>query len=179
MRLDAIDEAILQRALAVQLLVLDVDGVLTDGKIFMSNQGDEIKAFCTQDGQGIKNLQATGVQVAIITARQSDIVVRRARELGISDISQNCKDKGKALKELTERLRLTLSSVAYMGDDYADLPALYQAGLATSPNNGHWRVQEHCHWISDRCGGDGAVRQLCDLVMMAQGTFEPAVPIKT
>lgn len=165
------------KASQIKLLMLDVDGVLSDGKLYFGNDGSEIKAFCTLDGQGIKMLQNSGVQVGIITGRQSNLVERRAGNLGIKLLKQGREDKLTALQELIAEFKLTISldQIAYMGDDYPDLPVIRKVGLGMTPANAHWAVAEHASWISQRNGGEGAVREACDLIMQAQGTFEAAL----
>lgn len=170
-------EDIQRKASQIKLLMLDVDGVLSDGKLYFGNDGSEIKAFCTLDGQGIKMLQNSGVQVGIITGRQSDLVERRANNLGIKLLKQGREDKLTALQELIEEFKLTVSldQIAYMGDDYPDLPVIRRVGLGMTPANAHWAVAEHATWVSQRKGGEGAVREACDLIMQAQGTFDAAI----
>lgn len=158
-----------QRARAIKLLVLDVDGVLTDGRLWFGNSGEELKAFNIQDGLGVKLLQRGGVQVAIITGRQSALVARRAGELGIEHLVQGREDKLQALEELCARLGLALTEVAYMGDDLPDLAAIRRAGLGITVANGHHFVAEHAAYRTQRCGGEGAVREACELILRAQG----------
>ena len=177
MDIQNIDPAVIERAKKIRLLVLDVDGVLSDGKLYFSNSGDEIKAFHSLDGHGIKMLQKSGVQVGIITGRSSHIVQQRANNLGISLLIQGREDKLTALSELLADPKLScpiqdLSEVAHMGDDYPDLPLIRRVGLGLTTANAHWVIQEHSHWQSQYSGGEGAVRQACDLIMLAQGTFD-------
>ncbi|MEO0444209.1 MAG: HAD hydrolase family protein, partial [Pseudomonadota bacterium] len=137
------------------------------------------KAFHSLDGQGIKMLQKSGLTVAIITGRTSAIVQKRAAALGIHHVIQGREDKLTALDELLHELRKTLSidyhHIAHMGDDYPDLPLIRRVGLGMTPSNGHWVVKQHAHWQSTLAGGCGAVRQACDLIMLAQGRFESAL----
>lgn len=177
MKLTDIDPAVIKRAQNVRLLVLDVDGVLTDGKLLFTDSGNEIKAFHSRDGHGIKMLQKTGIAVAIITGRNSDIVSRRARELGIQYLLQGREDKLAAVDELLRqgaagRGKTDYSAIACMGDDYPDLAVIRKAGLGTTPANGHWVLQQQVHWSSSFSGGDGAVRELCDLLMLANDEFD-------
>ncbi len=159
------------RAQSIKLLALDVDGVLTDGRIYYGSGGEELKAFNIKDGLGIKLLQRTGVTVAIITGRESAIVSRRAAELGISEVIQGREDKREALAELCERHKLALSDCAYMGDDLPDLAAINSAGLGLTVANAATPVREAAHWCSSVNGGDGAVREACELILAAKGAL--------
>lgn len=165
---------ILEKAAKIQLLVLDVDGVLTDGKLYFSNTGDEFKAFSTLDGQGIKMLQNSGVAVAIITGRTSELVQRRASNLGIEHLIQGREDKLTAMDELREKLGLDYRDIAYLGDDLPDLAAIRKAHLGITVANGHQYVVEHADWQTDAIGGNGAVREACELIMKAQNTLTAA-----
>jgi|SRR5690554_175053 len=161
----------LARARPIKLLLLDVDGVLTDCRLYFDNAGNELKAFNTLDGLGIKLLQKTGVKVGIITGRRSALVARRARDLGIEWIIQGREDKWQALSEVFDQLHLELDQIAYMGDDWPDLPIMLRVGLALSVPNGHSAVTERAHWVSQSRGGEGAVRDACDFIMQAQDTY--------
>lgn len=160
------------RAQRIKLLLLDVDGVLTDGRLYFSNQGDEYKAFSTLDGQGIKILQKSGVKVGIITGRSSHLVAKRASDLGIHILVQGREDKWDALQEILQEHPFALENIAFMGDDWPDLTVMCRVGLALTPANGHSSVVERAHWQSQARGGDGAVREACDLLMRAQNTFD-------
>jgi 3-deoxy-D-manno-octulosonate 8-phosphate phosphatase (KDO 8-P phosphatase) len=160
-----------QRAAAVQLLVLDVDGILTDGRIYYGNDGEELKAFNIKDGLGIKLLQKSGVRVAIITGRQSEIVARRARELGIGDLIQGRDDKRQALLELCQDLQLSLADCAYMGDDLPDLGAITACGLGMTVADASAAVRRGADWVSKRNGGEGAVREACEFIIGARGAW--------
>lgn len=164
-----------QRASKIKLLVLDVDGVLTDGKLYFANSGEEQKAFNILDGLGIKLLQNSGVKVAIITGRTSQLVARRAGELGITNLIQKSPDKLVALKNMAKDFDLALNQIAFMGDDYPDLPAMTAVGLALSPLNAHPEVARRSHWQSRNKGGEGAVREACDMLMQAQGSYQAAL----
>jgi 3-deoxy-D-manno-octulosonate 8-phosphate phosphatase (KDO 8-P phosphatase) len=168
----AIDAAIRPRAEAIRLLALDVDGTLTGGGIYIGSRDEELKAFDVQDGLGIKLLQRHGIEVALITGRESTLVDLRAKELGITHVVQRCSDKRAALDRLCGTLDIPLQAVAFMGDDLPDLPALAAAGLATGPANAHPWIVPHLHWQSAARGGEGAVRELCDLLLMVQGHRE-------
>jgi 3-deoxy-D-manno-octulosonate 8-phosphate phosphatase (KDO 8-P phosphatase) len=163
------------RARLIRLLVLDVDGVLTDGRLYFGPQGEALKTFNTLDGHGIKLLRASGVELAIITGRRSDMVLQRATNLGITRIQQGREDKWQALQELLAQSPLAPEQIACMGDDYPDLAIMTRVGLALAPSNACTAVLERAHWISQRPGGEGAVREACDLIMQAQGTFDAAL----
>lgn len=153
----------------VRLLALDVDGVLTDGRLYFSAQGDELKAFNILDGQGIKMLHRSGIDVALITGRSSPLTARRARDLGIERLMQGRADKAAALRELCGDLNIPLQQTAYMGDDLPDLEAILIAGLGITVPNGHWHVREQAPWCTQVEGGAGAVREVCDLILQARG----------
>jgi 3-deoxy-D-manno-octulosonate 8-phosphate phosphatase (KDO 8-P phosphatase) len=165
----SVDAALVARAAAIRLVALDVDGTLTDGGIFIGSRAEELKAFHVQDGLGIKLLQRHGIEVALITGRESTLVDLRAKELGIRHVVQRCADKREALDRLCETLAIRLQAVAFMGDDLPDLPALVVAGIAAGPANAHPWIVPHLHWQSTAAGGAGAVRELCDLLLDAQG----------
>jgi 3-deoxy-D-manno-octulosonate 8-phosphate phosphatase (KDO 8-P phosphatase) len=164
-----------ERAARIRMLALDVDGVLTDGLLYYGNQGEELKAFNIKDGLGVKLLRQAGVGVAIITGRQSDIVARRARELGIEDVIQGRDDKRLALLELCQRRGLRIEECAYMGDDLPDLSAIVAAGLGMTVANACSAVSEAAHWRSAHRGGDGAVREACEFILRARGDWSTAL----
>jgi 3-deoxy-D-manno-octulosonate 8-phosphate phosphatase (KDO 8-P phosphatase) len=163
------------RAAHIRLLVLDVDGILTDGRIYYGNSGEELKAFNIKDGLGIKLLQDAGVRVAIITGRQSEIVARRARELGITRVIQGREDKRQALLELCTDSELTVDDCAYMGDDLPDLGAIISAGLGMTVADGSATVREAADWVSSLNGGCGAVREACEFILCARGEWPSMV----
>jgi 3-deoxy-D-manno-octulosonate 8-phosphate phosphatase (KDO 8-P phosphatase) len=163
------------RANRIRMLVLDVDGVLTDGRLYYGAEGEALKVFNTLDGHGLKLLQQTGVLVAIITGRKSEALVKRAADLKISLIQQGREDKLVALQELLQNTDIELQQIAFMGDDWPDLLVMNLVGLAAAPPNAHPEVLARAHWQSQRRGGEGAVRELCDLLMQAQGTYPPAL----
>lgn len=156
------------RAARVRMLVLDVDGVLTDGRLYYSDRGDEFKAFSIKDGLGIKLLQQAGVRVAIITGRQSNMVTRRAGELGIEDVVQGREDKREALLELCERSGIPLDACAYMGDDLPDLGAVTAAGMGMTVADACAEVRAAADWQSTLTGGAGAVREACEYILNAR-----------
>ena len=162
-----------QKAEAVTLVVLDVDGVMTDGTVgYRGAEEPESKAFNIKDGLGIKLLQRGGIEVAIITGRSSEAVERRATELGISTLIQGREDKGAALAELLKLRQQAAASVAYMGDDLPDLGALRLAGLATCPSDAVELIKNNADWIAPSPGGHGAVRALCDFILQARGQLQ-------
>ncbi len=167
--------AVESKAKNIKLLVLDVDGVLTDGKLFFSAQGNELKAFSILDGLGIKMLKNSGVDIGIITGRTSPLVARRVRDLGIEHLLQGREDKLVALRELTSELNISLGETAYMGDDLPDLSAIRSVELGITVPNAHDFVLKHADHCTIKAGGDGAVREICDFIMKTQGTLEAAL----
>ena len=160
------------RAARIRLVALDVDGTLTDGRLRLASDGTEIKAFSALDGQGLKLLRDVGIEVALITARTSQIVAQRAAELSITHVYQGSHDKRASLRALCQILGIDAEEVAYMGDDLPDLPALNLVGLAVAPANAHPWLLPSVHWITPASGGAGAARQLCDLILDAQGRVD-------
>jgi len=156
-------------------LVLDVDGVLTDGRLSFDNNGNELKSFNTLDGHGIKMLLNSGVHVAIITGRRSAVVERRAHELGVRKLIQGREDKLAALEELLADEPCRLEDIAYVGDDYPDLLVMTRIGCPISVPNAAPPVRERAQWITQARGGEGAVREVCDRIMQVQGTFDAAL----
>ena len=150
---------------AIKLLVMDVDGVMTDGKVTYSSDGNEWKSFNIKDGVGIKRVQQAGIQTAIITGRVSPMVERRATELGINHLVQGREDKLTALRELLGTLQIELKNVAYMGDDLPDVDAIVSCGLGACPANAAGDVISKADWIASRNGGEGCVRELCDHIL--------------
>ncbi|AOS98774.1 3-deoxy-D-manno-octulosonate 8-phosphate phosphatase KdsC [Microbulbifer aggregans] len=164
-----------QKLAQVRHLVLDVDGVLTDGRLYFDNSGNELKTFSTLDGHGIKMLQKSGVQVAIITGRRSSVVERRAHDLGVHKLIQGREDKFTALRELFGDDGYRLEDIAYVGDDYPDLLVMNRVGCPISVPNAAPPVRERAIWVTEARGGEGAVREVCDRIMKAQGTFDAAL----
>ena len=160
---------ILARAAQVRLAVFDVDGTLTDGRLWYGEDGRETKVFHVHDGLGLKRLQACGVQVALITARISHPVALRAEELDIAHVYQGQGDKRACLAELLDALQLQPAQVAYVGDDLPDLAPMRMAGLAVAVANAHPWIVEQAHWQTRARGGEGAAREVCDLIIQAQG----------
>lgn len=163
------DPLLLERAARVRLLVLDVDGVLTDGRLYFDSQGNEMKAFYTQDGLGLKAVQQAGVTLALISGRASRMVSDRARALGIEHVYQGRGEKLAAYLDLLAKTGHDDDAVCYAGDDWIDLPILRRAGLAVTVPQADALVRSHAHWITSRDGGHGAVRELCQLLLDAQG----------
>ncbi|WP_105200053.1 3-deoxy-manno-octulosonate-8-phosphatase KdsC [Pseudoalteromonas sp. T1lg10] len=158
-----------QRAQAVKLLICDIDGVFSDGRIYLGNQGEELKAFNTKDGFGIKALLNSGTQVAVITGRQSQIVQTRMESLGVPYIYQGREHKLDAYAELKQTLSLSDEQVAYIGDDGPDLPVMEKVGFAVAVNDAHPLVKRVAHYTTMLPGGFGAVRELTDLLILAKG----------
>jgi 3-deoxy-D-manno-octulosonate 8-phosphate phosphatase (KDO 8-P phosphatase) len=161
-----------ERAARVRLAAFDVDGVMTDGRLGFSADGSEFKQFHVLDGLGLKLLRDHGVVVAIITARSSAVVAARAQELGIVEVHQGQKDKLACLTAIATRLGIPLDAAAYMGDDLPDLGCLLRVGFAAAPPNAHPWVRERVHWRTQLAGGAGAVREVADLILGAQGQAE-------
>jgi len=169
-----VETSVLARAKQIKLLVCDVDGVFSDGRIYLGNDGEELKAFHTKDGFGIKALGASGVSVAIITGRNSVIVANRMKALNVAHIIQGQEDKLPALTELTKQLELTLSEVAYIGDDVPDLACIEAVGFGISVADAHPLVLRGADYTTFTRGGFGAVRETCDLIMQSQGSLSGA-----
>lgn len=163
------------KAASIRLLALDVDGVLTSGELLYTSDGEEIKAFNILDGLGIKLLQEQGVEVAIISGRQSPMLLRRAGELGIRHLVQGREDKRDALEGLSGECGIALTRMAYIGDDLPDLGAIRSAGLGITVPNGHPLLRQHAWLCTERRGGEGAVREVADYLLDAQGRFESAM----
>ncbi|NKB34141.1 MAG: HAD hydrolase family protein [Pseudomonadales bacterium] len=159
---------VIESAQKIELLLLDVDGVMTDGRLYFSNAGEELKAFHTLDGHGIKMLKNTGVDVGIITGRTSKIVEHRAHNLGIDLLYQGREDKLQALQEILADKGMSLDQVAYAGDDLPDLPAIQQAGLGFSVANGHADVRLAAAAVTTSFGGSGAVREITDFLLKSR-----------
>ena len=161
------NQEILAKAKKVKLLITDVDGVLTDGKIYLGANEQEFKAFNVKDGKGIKLLQEAGIEIAIITGRQSQAVTRRAQELAIKETHQGIADKIEVFNQLLERYNLDKSQVAYIGDDVNDLEILKQVGLSASVRDGVDLVKKEVDYVTRMIGGQGAVRELAELILNA------------
>lgn len=163
------------KAKPIRLLILDVDGVLTAGFLRYSNQGLEVKDFHVHDGLGIKLLQKSTIAVAIISSKKSAAVTERAKEIGIEHCYLGYENKLPAYEELKQKLQLNDQQIAYMGDDLPDLPLLRRAGLAISVPQAPAIIHEHVDFITTRQGGNGAVREVCELILRAQGTYQTVI----
>jgi 3-deoxy-D-manno-octulosonate 8-phosphate phosphatase (KDO 8-P phosphatase) len=165
-------DAILRKARKIRLLLLDVDGVLTDGRIFFDEKGREMKYFHVHDGLGIRWLLNEGIKVGFLSGRSSGAVEMRAKELGISFLFQGIKDKMILYGKLLQKTKLDPGQVSYMGDDFIDLRLLKNVGLSISVSNGHPLVQKEVDYITQAAGGLGAVREVCELIIKAQGKWK-------
>ena len=168
-------EALRQRAATIALLVLDVDGVLTDGTLTYSEDGEALKHFNVKDGLGIRLAIANGIAVAVVTARNSPVLNRRVKDLGIEHHYFGQEDKLAAIEELRERLRLALDQVAYVGDDVLDLPAMEAVGLKITVADGHPLVKSRAEWVTEAPGGGGAVREITDGLIASRRDLSQAV----
>jgi 3-deoxy-D-manno-octulosonate 8-phosphate phosphatase (KDO 8-P phosphatase) len=163
------------RAARIRLMIFDVDGVLTDGGLHYDSDGEIIKRFNVLDGLGIRLLQHAGIATAIITARSSDIVARRAADLGIQHVQQGVHDKKTAFEELLSYTATQARDCGFVGDDLIDLPVLSRVGFAASVPNAHAEVRARVHYVTRAKGGHGAVREVCDFILRAQGKYEAAL----
>lgn len=163
---------LLSRAKLIRLMAFDVDGVMTDGGLYLSDSGEEFKRFNSLDGHGMKMLQASGVEVAIITGRTSRCVAARAADLGITHVFQGVQNKREAMVGLLDRLKLSRDAAAYMGDDVVDLTVMRHVGLSICVPESPRLVREHAGYVTQCRGGHGAVREACELIMSAQGTLD-------
>lgn len=164
-------KAIADRARAVKLLIFDVDGVLTDGSLFYGDDGQEYKSFNSRDGHGIKMLAASGVEAAILTGRNSQVVLHRARNLGIGRLVQGVHDKLRAYQEMLTETGLKPEETAFVGDDLVDLPVLRRCGLACTVPDAPAELLARVHYVTLAAAGRGAAREVCELIMRAQGTW--------
>ena len=165
-------ESAVEKAKKIKLLILDVDGVLTDGRLFFDTEGNEYKSFHARDGHGIKLLRQTGVDVAVISGRKSSIVSLRMQTLGIDLVYQGHENKRSAFTEIIEKTGVTPEQTAHVGDDLLDLPIMVRVGLAIAVNDANFAVKEFADWCTTLPGGQGAVREVCDFIMQAQGNFD-------
>ena len=164
-----------EKAANIKLMIFDVDGILTDGSLHFSADGEVMKTFNVLDGQGIKLLQNADVATAIISARKSAIVTKRATDLGITHIRQGIHDKRRAFLELIEELHLSPDQCGFIGDDVIDLPVLLQVGFAASVPNAHAEVRRRVDFVTEAYGGRGAAREVCDFILKAQGKYDVAL----
>jgi 3-deoxy-D-manno-octulosonate 8-phosphate phosphatase (KDO 8-P phosphatase) len=163
---------VLERAQPIRMMIFDVDGVMTDGSLYYTDAGEELKAFNSLDGHGLKMLRSSGVQLAIITGRTSRLVEHRARNLGIDHLIQGAHDKLEAFQRLLDDTGFTPEQCGYMGDDVVDLPVMRRVAFAVAVPDSPTLVRQHAHYVTGTRGGNGAVREACEVVMQAQGTLE-------
>jgi len=165
---------VMQRAANIKLLICDVDGVMSDGNVYQGNSGEELKAFNVRDGYGIRCLLTSDIQVAIITGRKAKLLEDRCHTLGIQYLYQGQSDKLVAYQQLLDILQCTPQQVAYIGDDLIDWPVMKLVGLSVSVADAHPLIQQRADFTTSIAGGRGAVRELCDIILMAQNKFEQA-----
>ncbi|MBW2559886.1 MAG: HAD hydrolase family protein [Deltaproteobacteria bacterium] len=168
------DRSLSEKLKKIVLLILDVDGVLTDGKIIIDDLGNESKNFHVRDGHGLKLLMRGGVDVMLLTGRTSQVVKYRADELGIRDVYQGVKDKGKVLREILGEKGLSGECIAYMGDDVVDIPAFRMVGFSVAVADAPGYVKDQADYVTEKKGGTGAVREICEMILNAQGTWSVA-----
>lgn len=169
-----ISDDVWQRAQKIKLLICDVDGVFSDGRIYLSNSGEGLKAFHTRDGYGVRSILTSGFNLAVITGRQSKIVENRMTALGVTHIYQGVDNKFEPYEALLALYGVTPEEVAYIGDDIVDLPVMNVVGLAVSVADGHPYVRQHAHFVTTLNGGHGALRELTDLLLLSQNKFTSA-----
>lgn len=165
-------QEIIKKVKKLKLLILDVDGVLTDGRLFFDHNGEEYKCFHARDGHGIKLLRETGVEVAVISGRKSNSVALRMKSLGVEYVYQGHENKIAALAEIMQKTSLNPDQVAHIGDDLLDLPVMTRVGLSIAVNDANDAVKDYADWCTKTAGGQGAVREVCDFIMQTQGTFD-------
>jgi 3-deoxy-D-manno-octulosonate 8-phosphate phosphatase (KDO 8-P phosphatase) len=165
-------QKIIEKVKKLKLLILDVDGVLTDGRLFFDNNGEEYKCFHARDGHGIKLLRQTGVEVAVISGRKSNSVSLRMKSLGVEHVYQGHENKIAALAEIMKKTSLKPEQVAHIGDDLLDLPVMTRVGLSIAVSDANDAVKDYADWCTKTAGGQGAVREVCDFIMQSQGTFD-------
>ncbi len=168
----SLDDSLIEKIKRIKLLILDVDGVLTDGSINYTDDGREFKSFDVKDGHGIKLLMRSGVEVALITARESNVVAIRAKDLGIKDVYQGRLEKLGAFEEILANKGLDADETAYAGDDIIDLPVLRRAGFSVAVQDAVEEVKQRVDHVTERPGGRGAVRELTDLILKVQGRWD-------
>ena len=169
-----IAQTVMEKAAKIRLLICDVDGVMSDGLIYQGNSGEELKAFNVRDGYGIRCLLTSGVEVAIITGRKAKLLEDRANTLGITHLYQGQRDKLLAYRELLDKLVLRPGEVAYIGDDLIDWPVMAEVGLSAAVADAHPLLLPKADYVTQIAGGRGAVRELCDLILLAQNKLDAA-----
>jgi 3-deoxy-D-manno-octulosonate 8-phosphate phosphatase (KDO 8-P phosphatase) len=162
----------LEKAKNIKLVIFDIDGVMTDGSLFFDNNGDEYKAFNSLDGHGLRMLQECGVRVAVITGRKSELVKHRMNDLGVTLLYQGYRDKIPAFESLLKEVDLKKDQITYVGDDVVDLPVMSQLEFTIAVQNAHPFVKKHVQWITERSGGHGAVREVCEFILDAKGLLD-------
>lgn len=167
----SVSKEIMQKAAGIRLALFDVDGVLTDGKLHYSEDGEQIKVFHALDGHGLKMLQTAGIEVGVISARKSKALQKRLSDLGIKHCHLGVSDKYAVFKSLLEELGLSGEQCAFAGDDVIDLPVMHYCGLKFSVENGHFIVKDIADWIAPLTGGHGAVRAICDVLLYSQNSY--------
>ncbi len=168
-------QEIIEKAKKIKLLILDVDGVLTDGRLFFDDQGKEYKCFHARDGHGIKLLRQSGVEVAVISGRKSNSVALRMKSLGVEHVYQGHENKIAAFNEILQILSIQPEQAAHVGDDLLDLPIMKRVGLSIAVNDANDAVKRYADWSTNTLGGLGAVREVCDFIMQAQGAYDEMV----
>ena len=166
---------LLEKAKNIELVVFDVDGVMTDGGLFFGDDGQEYKAFHSKDGHGMRMLHEAGIRSAIITGRQSNVVEHRMKDIGVNLLYQGYRDKTPAFDALLEETGFSIEQIAFVGDDVVDLPVMTRVGLAIAVQDSHPYVKQHAHWITPRDGGRGAVRDVCEFLLEARGVLASAL----
>ena len=166
------DPEILDRAKKIELLLLDVDGVLTDGHLILSNEGAELKSFHARDGLGIRMAQRGGLMIGLVSGRESKVVIDRAEELYITEVHQRVYDKLEKFREILQRLKLKPEQVCFMGDDLVDMQVMRAVGFAAAPADAIKQVRAIAHYVASRDGGAGCVRELVDLLLQATGKWD-------
>jgi 3-deoxy-D-manno-octulosonate 8-phosphate phosphatase (KDO 8-P phosphatase) len=169
---EAVDAAVLERAARVRLVLLDVDGVLTDGSIHMTSGGEESRRFFVRDGLGIRMAQEAGIEFGIVSGRESEVVARRAAELSIRELHQRVHRKAERVREIVERLSIPAEQLCFVGDDLIDVPAMRLAGFAAAPADAAPETRAAAHYVARSGGGRGAVREVLDLVLRASGRWD-------
>jgi len=165
-------DSIINLAKNLQLIIFDIDGVLTNGTLFIGDDGQEYKAFNSKDGHGIRMLIECGIQAAIITGRKSNVVKHRMHDLGVEIVFQGYRDKRPAFKELLQKTGLAPEQIAYMGDDVVDLPVMTQVGMAIAVQDAHPFVLQHADYVTEKPGGCGAAREAIETILQAQGKLQ-------
>jgi 3-deoxy-D-manno-octulosonate 8-phosphate phosphatase (KDO 8-P phosphatase) len=168
----SLEDRLIQKAKKIKLLILDVDGVLTDGRIIMNDSGDEIKHFNVRDGHGIKMIMRYGIGVVFLTGRTSKVVNHRAKDLGITEVYQGTFDKAEVCDKILQKKSLQFEEIAYMGDDIVDIPVLRRAGFSVAVSDASKYVKNFVDYITTKEGGKGAVREICEIILQAQGYWE-------